>query len=353
MAFRDYMDIELQDYKETNGYEVRYNCPFCSPNDDYKLYVRVSSDDKDGLWHCKKCDRRGNPISFVMKYNQVDFNTAKDMLELYGFDENDFKREAEEKGLTIEEYLVVLMMEKGRPKEEKKEKQLSPPSLPIGFKRIVDNLYNPEVKPFVSYLVNIRGYSIDDIITHNIGYITHGYAISASGAKVHLNNHVVFLTHDDEGNYQYWNTRSIERNPTYKSFNGLSTDDQYSKRTTVFNLNRAKNYKSIVIVEGVTDALTVGAQGVATFGKQVTNEQINLILNSITEEQNVYLMLDRDADEQAIKLADKLQPKHHNTYIVLNPTGKDANDLGYEKTWEIIANYSRIATPENLSLLYL
>lgn len=346
------MDSELIDYKDTSVNEVRYNCPFCPPNEDYKLYVKVANDKTDGLWQCKKCSSVGNPVSFVMKYNGVDFKTAKDILELYGFDDNDFTREAKERGVSIEEYLLLLMREKDKVIENAKN-TLTPPPLPIGYKRIVDNLQNPEVVPFVNYLINVRGYTVDDIILHNIGYITNGYAVSSKDKKIPLNNHVVFLTHDNNGNYQYWNTRSIDPEPYIKSFNGLADDNQYSKRNTVFNLNRARYCKDLVLVEGVTDALTVGEQGIATFGKQVTNEQVELILANIQPEQNLFIMLDRDADTEASKLADKIQPKHKNTYIVLNPTGQDANSLGRVKTWEIITQNSKIASPENLSLLFL
>ena len=87
--------------------------------------------------------------------------------------------------------------------------------------------------------------------------------------------------------------------------------------------------------------------------RKVTDEQVKLLLASIKPNQKLYIMLDRDADKQASQLADKLYPKHNNTYLVINPTGRDANDLGHEKTWEIIHNHSAIASPENISLLFL
>lgn len=353
MSFKDYLDDELMESKETNGDQTRYNCPFCPPNNDFKFYVNTSGSNKDGLWTCFKCGSKGNPVSFVMKYEKVDFNTAKDMLEIYGYGEDDFIHEASSKGLSVEEYLLLMMIEHDKPKEKDKEKELTPPPLPVGYKRIVDNLYNPEVIPFVDYLVNKRGYTTEDIVTHNIGYITDGYATTVTNNKVGIHNHVVFITHDNNGRYQYWNTRSIEPNPKIKSLNGMAKDNEFSKRTVIFNLNRAKNMNELVLVEGVTDALTVGDSGIATFGKQVTDEQVNLLLNNLLPTQKLYLMLDRDADEQTVKLADKLYPKHEETYIVLNPTGKDANDLGRDKTWEVIRAYAKKANPENLSLLFI
>lgn len=352
MSFRDYMDSEFNDYKDI-GEEVRYNCPFCSPNTDYKLYVKVASDSTDGLWHCKKCDSSGNPVTFIMRYDQVDFKEALDILELYGYDQENLEFEAKRQGLTVEELLVMMIANMDTPIEEKEVQELVPPALPIGYRRIVDNLEDPAVVPFINYLIYKRHYTPEDIFKHNVGYITNGYALSSQGKKVYLNNHVVFLTHGDKGEYQYWNTRSIEPNPGIKSFNGIATDGEYSKRTTVFNLNSACKEPSIVIVEGVTDALTVGVSGVGTFGKQVTKEQVALILSHVNKEQKIYVMLDRDADEQAVNLASKLYSKHENTYIVINETYQDPNDLGYDKTWEVIRNSSYLADNARLSLLFL
>lgn len=352
MSFEDYLDDELVDKLATNSDQVRYKCPFCM-DDKYRLYLNISGEEKDGLWTCFHCGQSGNPISYVMKTANVDFKTAKDMLEIYGYGEDDFIQKAEAKGISIEEYLLLQMMEMDKPVEEEKEEVLVPPPLPVGYKRIVDNLDNPEVIPFLEYLINVRGYTDQDIITHNIGYVIDGHAITPSDKPVSIRNQVVFLTHDDQGRYQYWNTRSIEKKPFIKSLNGMSRDGEYSKRTAIFNLNLAKHGKDIVIVEGVTDALTVGSQGVATFGKQVTDEQVKLLLDSLKPSHNLYIMLDRDADIQASKLAEKIYPHHENTFMVVNPTGRDANDLGHDKTWEVIRNSSVIASPEKISLLFL
>lgn len=353
MAFSEYLDIELGEKKDLD-YESRYNCPFCPSNHSFKLYVNTSGGKKDGLWNCKKCGKTGNPVSFVMMYNQVGFPEAKDILELYSYDMEDFEYEARELGLSEEELILLLMDRQENPVEEEEAEQfyIAPP-LPVGYKRLADNLDNQEIIPFIAYLIEKRNFTAEDIFMHNIGYITDGYAITPSGKKVYLHNHVVFLTHDDKGAYQYWNTRSIEDNPFIKSFNGTALDGEYSKRNTVFNLNVAKKLKELVIVEGVPDALTIGPSGIGTFGKQVTDEQVRLIVKDLIPEQRIYVMLDDDAKEELAKLASRIHKVHENTYIVLNPSKRDANDLGREKTWEIIRHHSILADDVGLSLLYL
>ena len=348
MGFRDYLDLELDDYKDI-GHEVRYNCPFCPSNNDYKFYVNVSGGQRDGLWHCKKCDRRGNPVSFTMKYNNVGYREARDILEMY-MDDDMLTKGYRDQGLSDSEILYLLMIDREEDKEEEEE-ELKPPQLPVGIKLIMDNLNNPEVYPFVDYLVNKRNLPPEVIEKYNIGYVTNGYATTQQGKRVNLNNHVVFFTYNDKGEYIYWNTRSIEKNPYLKSINAMANEGEYSMSKVVFNLNVAKRTGKIVIVEGVMDALTIGDSGVATFGKQVSNRQVNDIVKGISPETEIYVMLDRDAPEQADALALKLYEKHKNTFIVLNPDKGDANDLGHDRTWEIINNHSISANSEKRLLL--
>lgn len=71
------------------GHELRYCCPFCGSNTDYKFYVKNNGSDKDGLWICFKCGMKGNPISFVMKFLGVGFNQAKDILAVYDYSIDD------------------------------------------------------------------------------------------------------------------------------------------------------------------------------------------------------------------------------------------------------------------------
>lgn len=191
---------------------------------------------------------------------------------------------------------------------------------------------------------------MEDIVTHNIGYIVRGGARTLEGKFIRLDNHLVFLTHDDKGNYQYWNTRSIYPSPI-KSVNGIGSDGEYTKRTTVFNMNRAKRSNAVVICEGVPDALTIGEQGVATFGKQITDEQINVILEDLPSEIPIFIMLDNDAVDQVAKVGERLYKRHKNTYIVLNPQSADANDMGREQSWDVIINTSVRADPIGIAQL--
>lgn len=352
MAFSDYLDEQLGETKDI-GDQRRYNCPFCEPNNDFKFYVNTTGGERDGLWTCFKCGQRGNAVSFVMKHQGSNFMEAKDTLELYDYEFSDFTRIVRESGVSEEEALIILMNHKP---DDKKVEDVTyrPPPLPVGFKRIVDNLDKPwEIKPFVEYLLIKRGFTQDDIYTHNIGYVVRGHVTTQQGKKVPLDNHVIFITHSDDGTYRYWNSRSIEPDPYIKSFNGLAGPDEYSKRNSVFNLNRAKHQKHIYICEGVPDALTMGIGGVATFGKQVTQAQIDLITKDLENKQVIYVTLDMDAKKEMLALAQKLYQVHKNTYIVLNGTDKDPNDLGAEQALAMVQRTAVKADATGEALLLL
>ena len=358
MGFSEYLEDKLGfDYMEANDHKV-FRCPFCYKNHDHKLYVNVSGGDRDGLWDCKRCGRAGNPVGFVMEYEDVGFSNAKDILESYGITGNEFFKQAKEEGLSDEEALyLMLITDKKSKKEEVIDKE--PPPLPNGFKLIMDNLENPEVVPFIDYLVNRRGIEPRMISKHNIGYVKSGSFLTSTGKTVSMYNHIIFLTYDFEGNYMYWNTRSIDANPYLKTINASGTEEQYGRADVMFNFNGAIHQNEIVLTEGVFDALTVGESGVSGFGKQYTTNQVNMIKKYVKPEQKIYILLDRDAittrnargESTTLQLAEDLYGSHEETYVVIPETDEDPNDLGHEKVWHLIRNNAVKATPEGRILL--
>lgn len=353
MEFDAYLKETLgYDYQE-NESNLMFNCPFCDDHKhDYKLYFKKADDSSHGIWQCWRCGRKGSPYGFVMQYEGVDFKEAAEILELYGMEPGSFTKEERESGLSEEEILYLRIKKMGEVECIKTE-ELTPPPLPNGYKRIIDSLDDPEVKPFIHYLINVRGLTLDDIITHNIGYITRGVTQTPSGSKVDLSNHVVFLTHGFKGEYLYWNTRSIEPDPYAKSINGFSKQGEYSKNNILFNLNRAIQTPYIVIVEGVIDALTIGNSGVAALGKMLTSAQIDLLKTYVPKDKPIFIMLDKDARDEAIKLAKKLKVNHKQVFIVDNPVDRDPNDMGTYESWQTIKDHSIKATKENLLLMTL
>lgn len=320
--------------------ELRFNCPFCDSDTKHKLYLHVGNDERKGLWNCFKCGSKGNPVSFTMKYFHVSFSEAVGILGTYSYRPDMENYVPKDDSLTDEEYLLLLLDNKNQEEKEveKQEMNYKAPPLPEGYKRLQDNLNNPEIIPFLKY-ISKRGFTSQDILDHEIGYVKDSLVPLPSGKSVRLINHLVFLTHDFNGSYQYWNTRAIG-DSFVKSVNAPSAEDEYSKKNVIFNLNQAIKENEVVLTEGVPDALTIGKQGLATFGKQVTTSQIDLLLSNMRQEQKIFIMLDTDAKKVMANLGNKLYSNHEETYFVVNPNNEDANDMGHDKSWEVIRNNS-------------
>lgn len=334
--FIDFLHQEIGSSKGAGG-ETRFNCPFCGET-KYKMYV---SNDK-GLWICFKCSKQGNPVSFVMQYYGVTFPEAKDILKTYGYEDdnqgNNFSKRYD-KDLSEEEKLFLFITHEGRVQEEKRKNiKYKCPSPPTNCKNLYNNFNNPEALPFFQYL-HRRGVTLEQIKKHNMSYVTRGEVSLSSDRKMTLVNHLVFFTLGDKGESLYWNTRSVDPNPYIKSFNAPSKEDEHSKNNTIFNLNNVHLADKIVVNEGVFDALTFDNAGVATFGKKVTKEQINLLISKAKRYNlPIYIFLDQDASQESSNLSESIRDVDNSipVYLVYNTTGKDANDLGKEKSLELV-----------------
>lgn len=349
MRFQDFLTMEIGEPKEDAINETRYCCPFCGET-KYKFYVLNSLGSDNGLFQCKKCGVKGNPITFMKEYYNMDGKTARDTLESNGISIDFAPQGLYSSELTERESLMLMLQGNNTNTIEKKE-TLLPPEIPLGIEYIKDNFDNPRAKPFIDYLLS-RNITKNQMIDHCIGYVVNGKFRRSDGKYLSLRNSVVFFTFDAYGKYVYWNTRSIEPNPYLKTINAPAKDNEYSRKDVVFNLNKAKNQPFIVINEGVFDALTFGDFGVATFGKQVTDRQIDLILKTIRDRDRkpkIYLFLDKDATKETVDSASRLYARHEQTYVV--PHGsQDANDMGMYQSLLLLKENSVLATPENLNL---
>lgn len=316
--------------------DIRFNCPFCG-DEKYRLYGMV---DEPYLWHCFKCDRKGNPVGFTMEFYAVPYHEAVEILKTYDYDVQNLEVSqfnAEYRSETLSEGEQILLSLRKPERQEDTKETLVPVPLPTGLKYLMPNLNNPEAWAFFNYL-SARGFTLDQVQLYNMGYIIQGEVTLVSGKTLTLNSQVVFFTYDDQGQVQYWNTRSIEPNPFTKTFNAPARDGEYSKESTVFNLNLAKQTGRVIINEGVPDALTCGLSGVATFGKQVSDRQIELFKQASIDYPGLrfYVFLDRDAVSLGDRLAKKIHKFTDEVYLIVNTYGGDANSIGIEKVEDLI-----------------
>lgn len=317
------------------GTNYHYNCPLCGDL-KHRFYINK----KTGMWFCHNEQRGGNPYQFVMELYSVGFKEASDILESYGYEQNDWRPKEGETELTSEELLRLHIKTQGRSRtmnQESEKRRLTCPPFPSNTKLLMNNFNNPEAYPFFNYL-HQRGVELNQIKKYRICYCPRGTFERGDGKEISLFNHLVFPA-TVNGKVAYWNTRSIDKQAMIKSFNAPEQEGTHSAGDVVFNLDRAKKTGSIVIQEGVFDALTTGDSGVATYGKGVTKKQAKMVVEAAKEtNSNVYLYLDKDAWKHLVhyrKRLHSLEPELP-VYYVLPKTREDANDLGRQKVWELI-----------------
>lgn len=321
-ALVDYLG--LNDFNLSGGNQLNFNCPFC---DDHRKKMYVSP---KGKFICFLCETRGNSIvSFISQLDKISYQEATSALKDYGLDHQVSYKQP---GSTL---LGSLIRIKGQQKVAK-PKLMEMIPLPTNCYLLKE--HNSTTEPFFQYLYK-RGMTDQEIVDYRVCYVVKGL-VKTKNKSFYINNQVVFITFDHNGKAIYWNTRSIDSNPYIKSFNGVAVNDhQHTKKNTIFNLNRTDNH-IMVVCEGVFNALTCtqgNYVGVATFGKNISDEQVNMIINS--RATAVYLFLDNDAKQQTFQLYKRLLNKGLSKplKIVYNASiDQDANDLGKVKVRELL-----------------
>lgn len=331
--------------------ELQFKCPFCHDHKP-RLYVNIDrSSPKYGLWICHNCDRKGNALSLIQKLENLSYYDAKN--RLYEIDNNinilyDSDSDDADDSLSDNDVLLSYLISKDNNETDDDSGGLSvkqPAMLPFGLRYFRDNLNNPEALPFIQYCTK-RKFPMDYLVNSGAGYIKYGNAKTSKG-QFSMYNQVVFMTYDMNNNYAYWNTRSIYPSKV-KTYNAPEIEGHYGKSDLLFNLNNAIKYKNIVLCEGVPDALTIGLNGICSFGKMVSDRQKELLAKYLNPGQNLFVMLDMDASKIALETAKSLYSVHPNTFIVYNPYYRDQNSLGRQKTWEVIKNNSIRANTRGL-----
>lgn len=334
-----YQDLIIQILKEqpyqSLGSELRFTCPFCH-SEKHKFYINQDN----GLYICYNCNRKGSLTSLLHDLLSIPYLDAESMLK-----DQAIEMVPDNKDNLYDNLLDIQLEDYG---EDISPSELAHPPLPSNTKPLTKNINNPEAYPYFAYL-NTRGVTWKQIKDNDISYVDTGKCLTKTGKELYVNHSILFKTFW-KGNLVYWNTRSIDKYPWIKTFNASAHEGEYSRNDVVFGLNQVKQGQSLVICEGVFNALTVTNehyQGVATFGKQVTDSQLQLMVSQARKYEDIRLFLDNDAKVIENDLADRLSYLYNPNKILLvnNPYGQqDANDLGSQVAQELVSK----AQPINL-----
>lgn len=273
----------------TSSGEVQFNCPYCinirhKADHDHKLYLNIYS----GLYYCFKCGSRGK----LLPDESARSSNKSKLYKLLADDTNE---------VAPSELFL----------------------LPNQLARYNELTYN--------YLRS-RGLTEEDMDYYSIragSLLDNLYT-----GRVVIPNHIIRVGADFTDMLV---ARSIDPkvDKRWKYLNPKGSN----KSRSVFNLHRIpENPSRIIITEGVFSSISAGRDAVATYGKLVSDDQIRMIIAK--NPKRVYVMLDHDAEHQAVALATQLNQVLPDVYYVKLEDDRDPSDLGYEMTQRVIENQS-------------
>ena len=278
--------VLMKSYQMKNG-EHAFHCPFCN---HHKKKLQVNCETQK--WHCWVCNKGGYKIGILLRKINAPKNIISEVLKILG-DYQGVSKEKEE----VTKYDV---------------------SLPQCYKPLWKPSEDPLYKNAIHYLKG-RGIGNIDILRYSIGFCSsNGYS-----------NRIIIPSYDADGKLNYFMARDMFPNSKFKYKN-----PPMSKDTVGFEM--FINWKEpIVLVEGIFDAIAIRNNAIPLFGKFPSKTLVMRLAEK--QVKKVYVALDEDAKQDAIKLSKFLMDYGIKTYL-LDMKDKDPSELGFTKFWEIVQN---------------
>ena len=262
-----------------SGKEIHVNCPVCGDS-RYRLYINLNK----GLVHCHNCKFSGSIVHLIQwvegtSYTKamMKFSTIKGNLSM-----PDKVDESIEHQLFLSGDLRKGLTKRAIP-------------LPDEYRKISgsNNLVAVRARKYLKK----RMITSSMIKQHDIGFCASGeYA-----------NRII-LPIKEEGELRFWVARAIGNTARLKEKSPSNEEYQISKSEVIFNIDRAASqYHAAVISEGIFDALAWGGIGVSLLGKELYDEQMNILLDyRELLSDGLYIAIDWDARQQATEMAERL-----------------------------------------------
>ena len=289
-----------------NGVELITTCPFCGHAG--KLSVNPSK----GVYHCWHCDSSGGMRNLL--------------------------------GVSV----TMVSSPSDEPQSRKEDRIVYPPSFDPS--KIVPLSSLPEDSPAIVYLKS-RGFDPAELERDfAFRYCSSGRRFP--GAPFDASNTIVIPVYS-ESRCIGWQCRllydpkkvsdevlmamgytdrkdsgDLKRPPKYMTSPGLN------KREVLYNVDWAKQFDTVVVTEGVFDCVRVGRQGVATFGKGVSDAQRKMLTSMW---KTIVLLLDPDAEKAQEDLARSLTAPGGPRIVKVALEGyKDAGECPRDELWRQI-----------------
>ena len=278
--------VLYKSYQMKNG-EHAFHCPFCN---HHKKKLQVNCETQK--WHCWVCNAGGHKIGILLRKINAPKQIISEILKLLG------------------DYKGV--------KNEKDEKTEYNVSLPQCYKPLWEKSDDPLYKNAIHYLRQ-RGISGIDILRYSIGFCSsNGYS-----------NRIIIPSYDADGKLNYFIARDMFPNSKLKYKN-----PPMSKDTVCFEMFINWN-EPIVLCEGVFDAIAIRNNVIPLLGKFPSKTLVKRLVEK--KVKKIYVALDEDARQDAIKLSKFLMDYGIKTYL-LDMKDKDPSEMGFKQFWNTVEN---------------
>lgn len=275
----------------SGGLELRYQCPFCvekglGQDTGYRLYLHDCAGDchkcesvgRDlrGTYYCHRCETRGKLAG--QDFSPTMVNYTKKLKKFFG---------------------------------EKKE---------------IEKLEEP---PWGKLQPGMAAY--DYLLSRNLSPTDIDYYGVVLGIR-EFRGKVIIPDLDYDRSWVYWTARDYTGKVTHGGRYEEPKHSEIRKSLQVFNLLRVQDDR-VFLTEGVFDAMVVGPDAIATYGKKVSYGQIRRIIRSGIS--RVYCALDADADLTNWKLGKSFEEQGVQAFMLELPKGSDPAILGRKRMLEL------------------
>lgn len=295
--------------KTSKGWHT-FKCPMCNELEHRK---KMAVHFTYRTVKCWVCGYQEHVIDFVADVEGVSCNDARNIL-----------RECKPSSVDLE-FIDT----------DRSTKVFSEMKMPFGFNSLLDG--NGSLGTRARAYLKGRGFNLKELDRMGVGYVSKsppegseqedyfGYIIIPFKVRGKL---IYFIGRDFIGNFLRY------KNPPKGEFD-------IGKGDVFFNEDALFLYDEVFVLEGWTDAYTIGRQAVASLGWKLSTTQMSKILKS--EADIITLVPDAGADGNgvlfylhALKLALDLMPHKQVRVVDLNSMegGKDVNEIGKEAFME-------------------
>lgn len=242
---------------QSNGQWVA-TCPQCGKKDHF--YMNAVT----GMFDCKRCGISGNFYKFTSitkgNYVFIDGNSRTDIMSV----DNNLEK-------------VV---------EEDDDTPLESVELPDGFKILGDE----GTEKAMNYVIS-RRYSVEQCADLGFGYCDRGLFWNRLIMPIIMNGEM----------YGYLG-RFIDIKGVKKVSKKYRNSFGMRSSKLIWGIDNVDGSDPVIICEGIFSAMRVWYNSVATFGKKLSQSQINLLLEKKVKE--VVLLFDAAAESEIVKAAD-------------------------------------------------